>query len=226
VRERGNRVARVVVVCSAKGGVGKTTTAVNVAALFAETLRVLLIDGDPQDAGSATWWVANPALWSVEVVKEPEPTRLVELCGTHQHDLIVVDTPPRANSPAVAALANIADLFVCTAPPEGAEIVAALQTMQAVVDRHKAYVLLTMVDVRSMNEASEAIAALEAAGVPCFRAVVRLYKAHRRARAQFLPVSHTVGEMASEAAIDYRQVTSEIARVLTAQLQPVAAASG
>ena len=218
-------MARVVVVCSAKGGVGKTTTAVNVAALFAETLRVLLIDSDPQDAGSATWWVANPALWSVEIVKETDPGQLVELCGTHQYDLIVVDTPPRANSPVVAALASVADLFVCTAPPEGAEIVAALQTMQAVVDRRKAYVLLTMVDVRSMNEAAEALTALEAAGVPCFRSIVRLYKAHRRARSQFLPVSKTVGEMASESAIDYRQVTSEIARVLTAQLQPVAAAS-
>jgi len=219
-------VARVVVVCSAKGGVGKTTTAVNVAALFAETLRVMLIDGDPQDAGSASWWVANPSLWSLAIVKETDPTRLVELCETHQHDLVVVDTPPRANSPAVAALANIADLFVCTAPPDGAEIVAALQTMQAVVERRKAYVLLTMVDVRSMNEATEAITALEAAGVPCFQSVVRLYKAHRRARAQFLPVSHTVGEMASESAIDYRQVTSEIARVLSAQLQPVASVSG
>jgi len=39
-------------VCSAKGGVGKTTTAVNVAALFGETMRVLLIDSDPQ--GNAT----------------------------------------------------------------------------------------------------------------------------------------------------------------------------
>ena len=219
-------MARVVVVCSAKGGVGKTTTAVNVAALFAETLRVLLIDSDPQDAGSASWWVADPSLWSVTILEETDPARLVELCETHRHDLIVVDTPPQANCPAVAALANIADLFVCTAPPEGAEIVSALQTMQAFVDRRKAFVLLTMVDVRSMNEATEAIAALEAAGVPCFRSIVRLYKAHRRARAQFLPVSQTVGEMASESAIDYRQVTAEIARVLTTQLHPVAAASG
>src|SRR5437762_782779 len=167
----GDVVARVVVVCSAKGGVGKTTTAVNVAALFAETLRVLLIDCDPQDAGSATWWIADPSRWSIAVVKETDPERVVALCGTHQHDLIVVDTPPQSNSPAVAALASIADLFVCTAPPEGAEIVAALQTMQALVDRRKAYVLLTMVDVRSMNDAEEAVAALDAAGVPCFRSI-------------------------------------------------------
>jgi chromosome partitioning protein len=213
-------------VCSAKGGVGKTTTAVNVAALFAETLRVMLIDSDPQDAGSASWWVENPSEWHVAIVKETDPAHVVGLCGTHRHDLIVIDTPPQAKSPVVAALANIADLFVCTTPPEGAEIVAALQTVQAFVDRRKAFVLLTMVDVRSMNDAAEAVAALDAAGVPCFRSIVRLYKAHRRARAQYLPVSQTVGEMASESAADYRQVTAEIARVLSAQLQAVAAASG
>ena len=68
-------MARVVVVCSAKGGVGKTTTAVNVAALFAETLRVLLIDSDPQDAGSASWWIADPSQWAVTTVKETDPAR-------------------------------------------------------------------------------------------------------------------------------------------------------
>jgi chromosome partitioning protein len=212
-------------VCSAKGGVGKTTTAVNVAALFGETMRVLLIDSDPQDAGSASWWVANPSLWAFTIVKETDPGRLVDLCGTLRYDLIVVDTPPQPNSPALAALATVANLYICTAPPEGAEIVAALQTMQAFGDRRRAFVLLTMVDVRSMNEAVEALAALDSAGVPCFRSVVRLYKAHRRARTEFLPVSKTVGEMASESAIDYRHVTAEIARVLSAQLEPVVAVS-
>lgn len=57
---RGGIAMRTVAVVNRKGGSGKTTTAVNLAAALAERgLPTLLVDLDPQ--GSATAWLASPS---------------------------------------------------------------------------------------------------------------------------------------------------------------------
>ena len=87
----------IVVVAALKGGVGKTTSAVYLAAAASNGRRsVTLIDADPQ--ASAAEWVEvaeDEELSAVTVVEAPTErllTRALERSGPD--DMVVVDTPP------------------------------------------------------------------------------------------------------------------------------------
>jgi chromosome partitioning protein len=87
----------IVVVAALKGGVGKTTTCVYLAALARPGKRaVTLVDADPQ--GSAADWVENAAdapLQALTVVEAPTErllTRTLERVDVD--DVAIVDTPP------------------------------------------------------------------------------------------------------------------------------------
>lgn len=79
-------------VVNVKGGVGKTTTAVYLAALLRDESPILLIDTDPQ--ATAAEWLEEAPLKGVQVVEAPSErllTRAVELAGDAT---VVIDTPP------------------------------------------------------------------------------------------------------------------------------------
>ncbi|WP_455481757.1 ParA family partition ATPase [Bartonella sp. B35(2025)] len=108
-----------------KGGVGKTTLSVNLAASFARTgARVLLIDADPQ--GSALDWAAaregDPLFSVVGLPRATVHKEIVQI--SHSYDHIVIDGPPRVTELARSAI-MASDLVLIPVQPSPYDIWAA-----------------------------------------------------------------------------------------------------
>jgi chromosome partitioning protein len=202
---------KILVVLNGKGGVGKTTTAINLAAIFGEQHRVLLVDADAQ--GSASWWVKQSEGQDLGF----ETTALNNLTGVNRqqwadYDIVVVDMPPALESVALGAILPIADYLVLPTPPAPMDLAALIRTVRQVVIptqiTHR--VLLTKVNSRGLREAQEAQQTLLECQIPVYYTVIRNLKIHERAAMAGLPISQYKGRIAAPAAADYRCVVNEI----------------
>lgn len=204
---------RILVVLNGKGGVGKTTTAVNLAATLAEQHQVLLVDADPQ--GSAGWWVERSDRgMGFDLAQETDPALLGELRQLQDYELVVVDTPPALNSKALASVVPLADYVLLPTPPAPMDLAALIETVKTAVKptgvSHR--VLLTRVDPRSLGEVLEAQNTLLELGIPACNAFIRAYKAHERAALDGQSIVQWRGKQARAAESDYRRVAEEIQR--------------
>lgn len=133
-----------VAIISQKGGAGKTTLALHLAAAAEEAGRTaLVIDLDPQATASqwASWRKDAPP-----VVIDSAPPRLaskIEQAKSQGADFIVIDTPPHADSAASAAV-EVADLVLIPCRPSAFDLAAVQTTASLVRMRGKpAFVIFT-----------------------------------------------------------------------------------
>lgn len=180
----------IVQVCAEKGGVGKTSVAVNLAAIAANNdIDVLLLDTD--STGSATTWGRirgeggiEPNITILTLSNNPAAT-LADLAP--KYDLIVVDVGARSYA-TMLQIALLADLVIVPTTPGQFEAESTLNLFQAFRDvdaRHKsghvpAYVLLNMVPTNERSrEEAELRELLQEEHVPVMRSVIRTRKAWR-----------------------------------------------
>jgi chromosome partitioning protein len=205
--------AKVLAVLNGKGGVGKTTTAINLAAILAEKNRLLLVDADPQ--GSASWWIERSEEgMGFDLSQETDPLLLSGLRKVKGYQLIVVDTPPALGSEALSAVISSADYLVLPTPPAPMDLAVLIETVKAaVIPVGVDYrVILTRVDPRSLGDALEAQATLKELGIPSCQTFVRSYKAHERAVLDGSSITQSRGRNVREAEADYRHIIEEIQR--------------
>jgi chromosome partitioning protein len=151
------------VVSNLKGGVGKTTTAVYLAAAAAADGYdpVLLIDADRQ-ASSAEWLEERP-VEGVTMVEAPSERTLTKAMGSHD-GLGVVDTPPGDERLVKSAIGS-ADAVVIPTRAGGVEFSRVVATLEMIPSKIARGVVICSARLGT-NDLEETIAWWKAEKVP------------------------------------------------------------
>ena len=198
---------KTIVVTSRKGGVGKTTVAVNLAlTAFAGGARVMLADIDPQRSATDALKARTrpgPALIETTAGKL---FQLHMAAGREGVDLLVIDTPSTPEAEVALAM-NLADLCLLVSRPNFLDVASVVRSSEAVrrLGRTGLVVLNQAQPSRKGIEPPAVLRAIEAlrfGGLPLAtvglrsRAVYQAAIAHGVSAAEWDPTSTAAREMA------------------------------
>jgi len=195
----------VISVASYKGGVGKTTTSIHLAAYFQTLAPTLLLDGD-LNRSSLRW--AEPGKLPFQVVDHRQAAMHI-----HRYQHVIVDTQARPDEQDMKVLAGSCDLLVLPCTPDAISLqvlgdtVAALRKIGALNYR----ILLTVVPPRPNRDGEEARQYLTGSGMPVFQTGIRRLVAFQRAALEGVTVAEIDRKNLGWA--DYLQAGEEILSV-------------
>ena len=133
-------MAVVITVAQQKGGTGKTTLAANLAAAFAPSHRVALLDIDPQKS-LGRWHSlrrarlhAAAALAFSDIAGWRLPAEVERL--KREHDIVLIDSPPQLDTDARVAV-RAADLVLVPIQPSMPDVWAAEGTIRLAAEERR-----------------------------------------------------------------------------------------
>jgi chromosome partitioning protein len=196
----------IVTVASFKGGVGKTVTAVHLAAYLRQGASTVLVDGDPNR--SATGWAGRGKL-PFKVVDERQAVRYAR-----EFENIVIDTEARPKQEDLETLAGGCDLLVIPTAPDALALDALLLLVDTLeeIEANRYRVLLTLIPPRPSRDGEQARTTLVGAGLPLFQGEVRRLVAFQKAALEGVPVYQVKDPRAFQGWEDYLRVGEEVLR--------------
>jgi len=196
----------IVSVASNKGGVGKTTTAIHLAAYLQSLAPTLLVDNDPNR--SAIGWAARS--------EGGLPFRVVDVNQTlkvgREFEHVVLDTKARPDRDELKTIAEGCDMLVIPTTPDAMSIEALMGTVDTLrtlgIGTFK--ILITIIPPHPERDGEEARKMLEANGFPLFSSGIRDAKAFKQAALNGQLVHQIKSPRAAVCWEDYCKVGAEL----------------
>jgi len=196
-----------IAITALKGGVGKTTTAIHIAAYLQTLAPTLLIDADKN---------RSALVWSKE---ERLPFMVASAAGSHglirRFENIVLDVTARPENDELKEIAESYDLIVLPTTPNHLDLDATLKAVDILQPLNvKFQVLLTQVDTRTIN-GREAKKFLKEHNLPSFKTEITKLVAFERAPQKGVTIQDYPDQRAKYAWQQYLAVGKEITKQLT-----------
>lgn len=203
----------VIALASQKGGVGKTTLALELAAVFADTSgKALVVDIDPQRTAEEIITAADSVPF--DFAAEDDPRVLERLRTVLEYDAIIVDCPGNLeDTETLAGVLASATFAVIPMIPERAAVKPTLRTAQLCADHKVPHrVVVNIADpLRGAGPVESAWQLLDDLDVPRMVSFVRRYVAHSQAQLDGRMITDYRGDRSwSTALADVRRVQAEL----------------
>ena len=201
---------KVIAVASEKGGVGKTTTAVHLAAYLATRGETVLVDAD-EHLQSALQWTTDTEAFQWPFARRAYRSWKLE----EPFEWAVLDTKGGEGPGELVTLARNCFLLVIPSKPDGVSARGLTMTLRPLLEAGIANykVLLTDVPSAPNTDGLEMRATLEDAGIPVFAQAIRHAVAVSKAASQGVSVREVRGDRYAKMVwLEHEAVAKEVMR--------------